>query len=45
LIFVAAIKANACGIILSHSHPSGNRNPSQADIDLTKEDERSREIS
>ena len=36
LIFVAAIKANACAIILSHNHPSGNLNPSQADMDLTK---------
>ncbi|NOT74421.1 MAG: JAB domain-containing protein [Cyclobacteriaceae bacterium] len=36
LIFTAAIKANACGIILSHNHPSGNLKPSQADIDLTK---------
>jgi DNA repair protein RadC len=36
LIFAAAIKANACGIILAHNHPSGNLNPSQADIDLTK---------
>lgn len=36
LIFAAAIKANACGIILSHNHPSGNLLPSQADIDLTK---------
>jgi DNA repair protein RadC len=36
LIFVAAIKANACAVILSHNHPSGNLNPSQADIDLTK---------
>jgi DNA repair protein RadC len=36
LIFVAAIKANACAIILSHNHPSGNLSPSQADIDLTK---------
>jgi DNA repair protein RadC len=36
LIFAAAIKANACGIILTHNHPSGNLNPSQADIDLTK---------
>jgi DNA repair protein RadC len=36
LIFVAAIKANACGVILSHNHPSGNLIPSQADIDLTK---------
>lgn len=36
LIFAAAIKANACGIIVSHNHPSGNLNPSQADIDLTR---------
>ena len=36
LIFVAAIKANACGIILAHNHPSGNLQPSQADIDLTR---------
>jgi len=36
LIFAAAIKANACGIILAHNHPSGNLSPSQADLDLTK---------
>lgn len=36
LIFVAALKANATGIILSHNHPSGNLSPSQPDIDLTK---------
>jgi DNA repair protein RadC len=36
LIFAAAIKANACGIILTHNHPSGNLNPSQSDIELTK---------
>lgn len=36
LILVTAIKANACGIVLSHNHPSGNLKPSQADIDLTK---------
>ncbi|HEX5170955.1 MAG TPA: JAB domain-containing protein [Cyclobacteriaceae bacterium] len=36
LIFVAAIKANACAVILAHNHPSGNLNPSQADMDLTK---------
>ena len=35
LIFAAAIKANSCGIILAHNHPSGNLQPSQADIDLT----------
>jgi DNA repair protein RadC len=36
IIFVAALKGGATGIILSHNHPSGNLNPSQADIDLTK---------
>lgn len=36
LIFAAAIKANACGIILAHNHPSGNVKPSSADIELTK---------
>jgi DNA repair protein RadC len=36
LIFAAAIKANACGIILAHNHPSSTLYPSQADIDLTK---------
>lgn len=36
LIFVAALKAGACGMILSHNHPSGNLIPSQADIDLTR---------
>ncbi len=36
LIFAAAIKANACGIILAHNHPSGNLQPSQADIELTR---------
>lgn len=36
LIFVAALKACASGIILSHNHPSGNLKPSQADLQLTK---------
>lgn len=36
LVFVAALKANASGIILSHNHPSGNLTPSQQDISLTK---------
>lgn len=35
-VFVAALKANACGIIVAHNHPSGNISPSQQDIDLTK---------
>lgn len=36
LIFAAAIKGNAAAIILAHNHPSGNKQPSQQDIDLTK---------
>ena len=36
LILAAAIKANACGILLAHNHPSGTTQPSQADIALTK---------
>lgn len=35
LIFSAALKARACGIILGHNHPSGNLKASQADKDLT----------
>ena len=36
LIFAAAIKANACGVIVAHNHPSGALKPSGADIELTK---------
>lgn len=36
LVFIAALKANACNIILTHNHPSGNLKPSRADEDLTK---------
>jgi DNA repair protein RadC len=36
LVFASALKANACGLIIAHNHPSGNLRPSQADIDLTK---------
>jgi len=35
LIFAAALKANACAIILAHNHPSANLKPSQADEQLT----------
>ena len=35
IVFAAALKAMACGIILAHNHPSGNRYPSEADIKLT----------
>lgn len=37
LIFAAALKAGATGIILSHNHPSGNLKPSREDIVLTNQ--------
>ena len=36
LIFQAAIKANASGIIVAHNHPSGNLNPSESDTKITQ---------
>ena len=36
VVFQIALKANAIGIILSHSHPSGNVHPSESDRRLTK---------
>ncbi len=36
IIFVAALKGGASGIIVAHNHPSGNLNASQSDIDLTR---------
>lgn len=36
LIFVAALKANATALIISHNHPSGNLKPSQQDEQLTQ---------
>ncbi len=36
IIFVAALKANACSIIISHNHPSGNLQPSGADREITQ---------
>ncbi len=35
VIFKFALEHSASGIILCHNHPSGNRQPSQADRDLT----------
>lgn len=31
-----AIKANACGLIIAHNHPSGNANPSSSDTTITR---------
>jgi len=36
LIFVTALKANCSSVIFAHNHPSGNLQPSQADIQLTR---------
>ena len=36
LVFIAALKANAHSIIISHNHPSGNTSPSEQDIRLTR---------
>jgi DNA repair protein RadC len=36
LVFMAALKTNACSLILSHNHPSGNLKPSMADEELTR---------
>ncbi len=36
IIFKKALENNATSLILCHNHPSGNLNPSQADIDVTK---------
>jgi len=34
-VFQAALKAVTCSVIFAHNHPSGNRTPSDADIQLT----------
>jgi DNA repair protein RadC len=36
VIFQVALKANASHILMAHNHPSGNLEPSQADIALTQ---------
>lgn len=36
IIFSKALEGSACSLILFHNHPSGNLNPSQADINLTQ---------
>lgn len=36
IVFKEAINRLASGIILVHNHPSGNLNPSKADVDLTR---------
>ena len=36
IILQYAIKANSSGIIVCHNHPSGNLQPSESDLSLTK---------
>ncbi len=36
ILFRRAIEGNAVSVILGHNHPSGNTQPSQADIELTR---------
>ncbi len=36
IIFAAALRATASGIIVAHNHPSGNLSASQSDIELTR---------
>ncbi len=36
IIFQVALKANASAVILAHNHPSGNTQPSDADLKITR---------
>lgn len=36
VLFQAAIKANVLGFVAAHNHPSGNLNPSESDLKLTR---------
>lgn len=36
MIFEAALSKKASGLVLVHNHPSGNLNPSNSDVELTK---------
>jgi len=36
LILATALKSLSSGIIISHNHPSGNLNPSEKDLSITK---------
>lgn len=36
VIFQYALKANACGVIIAHNHPSGNVAPSESDLKITR---------
>ena len=36
ILFAAALKALASGIVLAHNHPSGNLTPSREDVEVTR---------
>jgi DNA repair protein RadC len=36
IILQYAIKANACGLIICHNNPSGNLQPSESDLAITR---------
>lgn len=36
MILQYALKTNACSMIIAHNHPSGNLQPSESDINITK---------
>lgn len=44
LLFAVALKCNASGILICHNHPSGNLNPSDADIEITKKIKQASEL-
>lgn len=44
IVFSVALKCLACSIILAHNHPSGNRQPSQQDLDLTSKLKKAGEV-
>lgn len=44
LIAKYAIESLCSGVILAHNHPSGNANPSETDIELTKKVKKSLEL-
>ena len=44
VIFQYALKANACGVIIAHNHPSGNVAPSENDLKITRKIKEAGEI-
>ncbi len=43
-IFEPALRESAAGVIIVHNHPSGNPNPSRADLEVTKQLKRAGEM-